>query len=136
MRYQRIIVSTGANVGPVRPLPIELQGLTDEDLANLDAAVAPEALAQLGYVDAGFLPVADPPPEPPRAQLPKSTVTARLRAIGKFDAVWALLQANPDMFDKWYTPDWPNVFADDERMLQALAAVGLSESEIASVVAL
>lgn len=66
MSYQRVVVSTGANVGAPGPLPEELMGLSDATLANLPAALPEATLAQLGYTNAGFLPVADPPPATPR----------------------------------------------------------------------
>jgi hypothetical protein len=105
MKYQRFRLSTLQNIGPVRPLPAELVGLADESLSDLSWADP-----ALGYGDFGFSPVPDPPPEPPRPQLPKSIVTARVTALGKAADVWALLNANPAMAFKWFSPDWPNVF--------------------------
>ncbi|MBL8774063.1 MAG: hypothetical protein JNK30_21935 [Phenylobacterium sp.] len=66
MLYQRIIVSTGAEVGDPGPLPSTLEGLTEAALANLPAHLDPTACAELGYDDAGFLPVAEPEPAAPR----------------------------------------------------------------------
>lgn len=79
MSYQRIVVSTGANVGAPGPLPDELMGLADATLANLPAELPEATLAQLGYSDAGFLPVADPPPPPLRT-------LARIDFIRRFTA--------------------------------------------------
>jgi hypothetical protein len=67
--------------------------------------------------------------------MPKSTVIARLQDVGKFDAVWAILGSNAVLFAKWFAPDWPNVYKDDEGMLQVLAAAGLTAEQIATVTA-
>lgn len=77
------------------------------------------------------------PPAPPalRRLIPKSTITARLRAISKFTAAWSALIGDGDLFDKWFTPDWPNVYADDEGLLAFLGALGLTEELIADVTA-
>jgi hypothetical protein len=83
------------------------------------------------YVDATYADL----PDPPRREIPKSTVQARLAAIGKFDAVFAILLAQPVFFGKWFAPDWPNVFFDDADMLMLLAAAGCTEGEIAVITA-
>lgn len=72
---------------------------------------------------------------PVRRLIPKSTVTARLIGLGKAGDVKALFDANPEMHFKWFAPDWPNVYADDEGLLQALDAIGCTEAEIAAVTA-
>lgn len=80
--------------------------------------------------------VADPePPAPPRPELPKSTVIARLDGIDKLNAVWTILNAMPVLFAKWFSPDWPNVYCDDPGMLQVFQAAGLTADEIATVTA-
>ena len=80
--------------------------------------------------------LSDPPgPPPPRRTIPKSTITARLRAMGKFAAAWAGLMADPDKYDQWYTPDWPNVFADDAGLLAFLEVLALTPEQIAAVTA-
>ena len=78
--------------------------------------------------------VEDPPP--PRASLPKSTVTARLAEMGKAAAVWALFNAQPRLAFKWFAPDWPNVYVDDEGLLAVLNGIGLAEEQIAAVTAI
>ena len=135
-RYQRILLATGEPSGDPGPLPPELVGLADETLADLQAHLDPDAASQLGYADAGFLPVPDPPPVPPRPELPKSVVTARVDALGKSADVWALFQAQPSLAFKWLSPDWPNVFCDDEGLLAALTYIGLTPEQIAEVVAI
>jgi hypothetical protein len=77
---------------------------------------------------------ADAPP-PPRRTIPKSIVIARVEVAGKLAAVWAGLQAQPLLFSQWFTPDWPNVFFDDEGMLAMLDGVGCTEAEIAAITA-
>lgn len=79
--------------------------------------------------------VADPTPPTVRAELPKSTVIARLNAIGKLTPVWTILQSNPLAFSQWFAPDWPNVYCDDAGMLAIFGAAGLSADEIATVTA-
>lgn len=76
-----------------------------------------------------------PPPPPPRRLLPKSTVTERLRTIGKFAAAWSALLADGDKFDKWFTPTWPNVYADDDGLIAFLQGLGLTPAEIDTVTA-
>lgn len=87
--------------------------LTAEDLAALDALREPE----------------------PRRALPKSTITARLIDLGKASDVKAALDTDPVAWARWVAPDWPNVYADDEGLLAFLAALGLTEDQIAAVTA-
>jgi hypothetical protein len=70
-----------------------------------------------------------------RRLLPKSKVTARLIALGKAADVKAAFDADPEAFFRWVAPDWPNVYADDTGLLAFLAALGLTEEQIAGVVA-
>lgn len=60
----------------------------------------------------------------PRRLMPKSVIQDRLITAGKMDEVFTTLMSSPADFAKWFAPDWPNVFADDERMLEVLDAVG------------
>lgn len=131
MPYQKTRISTGAPIGDPGPLPERLIGYCDSDLASLPALFTDESLAAMGLADVTFSYV----PPPGRPQLPKSTVMARIEALGHFSAVWSLLQSQPLMFMKWITPDWPDVYCDDPGLLMALAAVGLSQAEIDLVTA-
>ncbi|MDR7232837.1 hypothetical protein J2X45_003947 [Caulobacter sp. BE264] len=70
-----------------------------------------------------------------RRTLPKSTVTGRLIEMGKAAEVKAALDADPVAWARWFTPDWPNVFADDEGLLAFLDALGLTSEQIATVTA-
>lgn len=63
MPYQRVILPN-TYVGEPGDLPPELVGLSPESLADLSAALSPEACEELGYTGVGFLWV-DPPPPPP-----------------------------------------------------------------------
>lgn len=71
----------------------------------------------------------------PRRQLPKSTVHARLTAVGKLAAAFAIIQGDPSLFGQWFAPDWPNVYVDDAGLLQVLQAAGCTADEIAQVTA-
>jgi hypothetical protein len=106
-------------------------------LAWRDAGGAPSRIvseAELGDVLAshglttGALPA-------PRRELPKSTVQARLDAVGKLAACFAILQSDAALFGRWFAPDWPNVYVDDEGLLQVLEAAGCTPAEIAAITA-
>ena len=60
MAYQRKTLVPLANVGPPGLLPANLLGLTDVSLANLPVAIGAPAATELGYLNTGFFPVADP----------------------------------------------------------------------------
>lgn len=64
MFYQRKDLASGENIGEPAALPAELQGLSDEGLADLSAHL-PGAAAQLGYAGQGFFPVPGVPPVDP-----------------------------------------------------------------------
>jgi hypothetical protein len=70
-----------------------------------------------------------------RRTIPKSTVWARLVALGKADEAKTALDANAVAWGRWFSPDWPNVFADDDGLLAFLDALDLSEEQIATVTA-
>lgn len=74
-------------------------------------------------------------PAEPRRLLPKSAVTSRLIDLGKAAEVKAAMDADPVAWARWFTPDWPSVYADDEGLLCFLGGLGLTEDQIASVVA-
>lgn len=73
----------------------------------------------------------------PRRTIPKSVVQARANDLGKLGLVMALLlqPENAVYFARWFAPDWPNVFYDDEQMLLMLGAVGCTAEEIATITA-
>jgi hypothetical protein len=82
--------------------------------------------------------VDEPEPEPvpePRRLLAKSAVHERMNALGKLGAAFAALQSNPIYFGRWFAPDWPNVYFDDEGLLDVLGAIGCTEADIATVTA-
>lgn len=72
---------------------------------------------------------------PPRRLIKKSVVQERVNDIGKLGTVLAALNAEPLYFARWFAPDWPNVYADDEGLLAVLTAVGCTEGEIAAITA-
>ena len=77
-----------------------------------------------------------PTPDPaPRRLIKKSVVQERVNAIGKLGTVLAALNSEPLYFARWFAPDWPNVYADDEGLLAVLTAVGCTEGEIATITA-
>jgi hypothetical protein len=78
---------------------------------------------------------ADPEPEPVRPSLRKSEVVLRLAAIGKGADVMATLQADPVAFALWFSPDWPDLYKDDEQAITMFQAAGLTAEEIAQVLA-
>jgi hypothetical protein len=76
-----------------------------------------------------------PPPPAPRRPIPKSTVQERLIALGKADAADAALEANKVAKFRWFAPNHPNVFADDEGLLSFLSALGLTAGQIGDITA-
>lgn len=76
-----------------------------------------------------------PPPPQPRRLIAKSTVQERVNTIGKLDEVLAVLNSQSIFFARWFAPDWPNVYFDDEGLLTILAAVGCTPAEIETITA-
>lgn len=70
-----------------------------------------------------------------RRKLPKSTVMSRLIAKGKAGVIRQAFNANPAAEFKWSTPDWPEVYVDDQDLLAFLSAIGMSQAEIDEVLA-
>jgi hypothetical protein len=102
--------------------------------------VGPDGGANGGPVISGQLwdgeAFTNPPlPPPPRRLIPKSTVQERLISLGKADDADAALEANKVAKFRWFAPNHPNVFADDEALLVFLAGLGLSESQVEAVTA-
>jgi hypothetical protein len=118
----------------IRHAALALDGYTADDRACFRiTAIEVDDEAEGGVLTGVTLGVADGVPVvdeatygPPavRRLIPKSVVQARLIAAGKMDEVFALLLTSPGDFAKWFAPDWPNVFADDERMIEVLTGVG------------
>ena len=108
-----------------------------EDWTPIEEATLAEAPDQVGpdwtYADGQFSP--PPAPSPPRRLIEKSVVQERVNAIGKLDEVMAVLNSQPIYFARWFAPDWPNVYFDDEGLLAILAAVGCTEAEIEAITA-
>lgn len=71
----------------------------------------------------------------PRRLIPKSVVQERVHAIGKLGDAFAALQAQPILFGRWFAPDWPNVYADDDGLLTLLTGIGCTPEEIETVTA-
>jgi len=107
---------------------------TAEEQAAIDASGATEVVFNADTT--GYQEIE--PPNPPRRKLPKSTVQERVEARGKWEAVVALLFTNglPNInYGRWFAPDHPEVYADDERMLGLLMMAGCTEGEIAEITA-
>lgn len=135
------------NDGAPQSLPFqdaEADGTVWTDLAN-----NPEGRQRCGWAEAPPKPEADPGceviwvngawaqsplPPPPRRELPKLTVQARLKGLGRLAAAWSALQADPDKFGRWFL-DGLNVYADDPDLLAMLSAIGCTADEIAQVTA-
>jgi hypothetical protein len=60
----------------------------------------------------------------PRRLIPKSLIMARLAEAGLMPAAMAGLLAAPVQFGRWFSPDWPNVYADDLGLIAFLDALG------------
>lgn len=133
--YQLKLLADMSDIGEPGPLPQVLQGsLSDESLADL-SWLPPEVT---GYEGQGFFPYTPPPPPPPRRLIPKSTVQERVNTLGKWEAVIVQLYSDglPNIYyGRWFAPDWPNVYADDEAMLYMLATAGCTEAEIEAITA-
>ena len=76
-----------------------------------------------------------PPPEP--RELSKLILTRRLRAMGKEDAFWAVLDASPVLRREWLSSQ---VVRTDDPMFTAIAedlkvAIGLSDVDFAALLA-
>lgn len=71
----------------------------------------------------------------PRRLIAKSVVQERVDAVGKMDDALTALLSQPLQFARWFAPDWPNVYADDEGLLMLLAAIGCTEGQIATITA-
>ena len=87
--------------------------LRDGELVALDSE---EAAQILGVAD--------------RRLIPKSTITARLIEAGKMGAAMTALMSDPASFGRWFTPDWPNVYADDDGLIAFLTAIGADVAAI------
>lgn len=70
-----------------------------------------------------------------RRLIPKSVVQERVESLGKLEAARALLrQPGYAIYEmRWLAPDWPNVYFDDEGLLQILAAIDCTDEEAAFV---
>ncbi len=78
---------------------------------------------------------APPQPTPPRRIIPKSVVQERMNDIGKLGAAFTALNSNPIFFGRWFAPDWPNVYFDDEGLLMVLSAIGCTPAQIETITA-
>jgi hypothetical protein len=72
-----------------------------------------------------------------RREIAKSVVQERVNDLGKLGAVMAVLRAegNEIYYARWFAPNWPNVYADDQGLLLMLNAAGCTAEEIATITA-
>lgn len=130
MNVHRIDKATGEVVNT------EVWGELPEDTAEHAFVVQEGAGIGWSLVDGVLVPPPSaPPPPPPRRLIPKSVVQERAYAIGKLDDLMTALQANSLYFGRWFAPNWPEVYADDEGLLEMLSAVGCTPEQIAEVTA-
>lgn len=115
---------------PGEPFMTYADGEAIQHPANALAAYGPDDFDRFGITR-----TQEPDPAPPRRQLPKSVVTARVEAIGKSADVFAYLQAHPGLFGRWVAADRPEVYADDAGLLQVLQAASCTPDEIATITA-
>lgn len=133
LNYQRVTLVPPADIDIPQPLPPELVGLDDASLANVEAAIGVEAATQLGYLNTGFLPVADPPPLPPPATLvPNSQVRIALLNAGLLDDVeTAVGSLSPEDQIAWV---YNSAFRIDSPVIaHAAASVGIGHPALLAV---
>lgn len=72
-----------------------------------------------------------------RRLIPKSVVQERLNDLGRLADALAILNDDPLRFGRWFAPNHPNVYFDDEGLLTVLGPDGLdlTEEQIAAVTA-
>lgn len=71
-----------------------------------------------------------------RRELPKSTIWGRLVGLGLAQTAMTALLSDAVAYDRWFSPDWPNVYADDQGLLDFLRGpLALTEEQVAAVIA-
>jgi len=112
---------------------VEGADLTDWGYAPYETTEPPSAFAVEAAPMGGIQQWEDR--DPPRRLIPKSVVQERMHALGKLGDAFAALNSSPIYFGRWFAPDWPNVYFDDEGLLQILSAIGCTEAEIDAITA-
>lgn len=74
-------------------------------------------------------------PAPPPRVVPKATIAARLAEIGKAAAFRSAMAVQPAFELAWITPGSPTIEAEDDDLLAALLAAGLTTEEVDTVTA-
>jgi hypothetical protein len=115
MLYQRRNLATGEDVGEPAELPASLQGFSDAILADLSAALDPQACAELGYTKVGFYPE-DPAPRWIHKAVFKRRFTAEERIAIRLAALNDPILA--DFMDVLDSTD--RVFLDDFDLIAGL----------------
>lgn len=65
-----------------------------------------------------------------RQMVAKSLVQARIIEAGKMGDAKAMLDANPVYFARWFAPDHPAVYCDDEDAMGLVLTLGLDPADI------
>lgn len=122
MAYQKIELPSGDAIGNPGALPAELVGLADTSLADLNWTDP-----SLGFHGFGFVPVADPDPEPAQRWIHKAIFIQRIAAANRI-AIRAAAKTDPlieDFLDVLYATDLVNL---DNAETQAGVAYLVSEN--------
>lgn len=110
----------------IAQLPSEARGPE----SGLVATPLSEGRYQLSIPDefVGDVEAADPelPVPVPTRTVRKSVVMARADAAGKIAEGFAVLQANPVLFARWFAPDRPTVNSTDPDTIAFLQGIGLN----------
>lgn len=130
LNYQRVTLAPSADVDVPAPLPADLLGLTDDSLADVPAAIGTEAATQLGYLNTGFLPVADPPPPTPPVVVTNAQLRIALSDAALLDDMNTAVSASPDPNDdiRWVFNNAFNI--NDPIIIAAMNSVGINRPAI------
>lgn len=130
MRYQRKQLPS-TDVGAPAALPAELVGLTDETLADLSAALDPDACAALGYTGHGFFPVEDEP-LPPVVPDSVSRMQAKMALLagGLLSTVEAAVGASADPALQLYWADASHFHRDHAALIAMTASLGMTSEQV------
>jgi hypothetical protein len=101
-------------------------------LAWRDAGGLPTRIASEEELDAVLVAAGcgDRAPHPPKRQVLKSVIIARLIAAGKIAAAKAELEQDAAAYARWWAPDRPVINHDDPDALALLATIGIEAKAI------
>lgn len=120
MLYQRRRLSTGQDIDPPEPLPVNLRGQPDAVLADLSAS---------GYPDTGYFPVVEAPPPPAPVRWIHKAIYLRRFTPQERIPIFAARGGDPILNDLLYVLESAdNIFLDDPDLgngLRYLVSQGL-----------